>query len=491
VADRDDEVIDAALATERGDVGARVNVARMLASACWLALALALGIAGRGEWLVPAPALAAWVAIAVVLHAARTTRLRRWLHLAVPLVDLPLIAIVQCWFLTASTRPQVVAATTVGILAVLVFMAQLSFALRGIVATAIGAAIAAAIVLWYAELPLPNLYTALLLLGFAAAIASVASARTRQLVATVARARRTRETELAALVAARTSELTERNAELEQALATLAKTQADLVRAERMASVAALVQGIAHELNNPIGYIAGNVPHLQRYVQFLGDAARALGDGRARTPDELAAIVKLDDTRDLAFVTRDLAALTADIAEGARRAKLIVGDLHGLTAATGRAIEDVDLARVIDQTRQLLAARVTAGVALELEVEPVPAVRAPSGQLEQVLINLVDNALRAVVAGGTVRIRLSRDGDDAVVAVTDNGCGMTAEQRERATEPFFTTRASGEGAGLGLAIVASIVEANRGGLEIASVPDGGTTVTVRLPTVVNRSAGTR
>lgn len=481
----DRDVVQAAIAAERSDVGVRVNLVRIIAVGGWLAMAVAIGLGGRSEWLVPVPALVAWLVIAVALQlAARWAPIRRNLWLAVPLVDLPLVGVVQSWFLTVSTRPQVVAIFTVGIFASLVFMSHLSFAWRGILVTFVGSLASTAIVLWRAELPSPNLYSAALLLGWAAAVAMFSSSRISHLVGTVARTQRARETELTALVAARTLELTQRNRELEHALDTLAKTQTELVRAERMASVAALVQGIAHELNNPIGYIAGNVPHLQRYVRFLGDAALALGDGRVRTADELAALTRLDGKRDLAFVTRDLAALTADIAEGARRAKLIVGDLQALTTGAGRVVEDVDLGLVIAQTRSLFAARLVPGVAIEADVAPVPPLRARSGQLEQVLVNLVDNALRAVGPTGTIRIRLSRDGDAAVLAVADDGCGMTEDQRSHACEPFFTTRAAGEGAGLGLAIVASIVAAHGGELAVDSAPDRGTTVTARFPIAV-------
>jgi two-component system NtrC family sensor kinase len=474
--------VRAAIVAERGDVGARVNLVRVAAVAGWLLLALGLGLGSRPEWLRPVPVLAVGLAIAVALQlTARRAAVRRLLWLAVPLLDLPVVAVAQSDLLSASTRPQAVAIFTIAIFASLIFVSQLSFAWRGIVLTLVGSIVAIAIVLWRAGLPPPNLLSAALLLAWAAGVAMFSSARISHLVATIARAQRERERELTELVATRTGELTQRNHELETALASLAKAQTDLVRAERMASVATLVKGIAHELNNPIGYIAGNVPHLQRYVRFLSEAALALGDGRARTPDELAAITRLDAKRDLAFVATDLAAVTSDIAEGSRRAKLIVGDLQSLTSGSSRAIEEVDLGRAIEQTRALFAARVEARVTLAIEAEQLPRMRARSGQLEQVLVNLVDNAIRAVGDGGDVHIKLARDHDLAVLTVRDTGCGMTDEQVARACEPFFTTRSAGEGSGLGLAIVASIVAAHGGQLAVTSQLGRGTTVTIQLP----------
>ena len=474
----DDGSVAAAIVAERSHIGSRVNLARIAALACWVVLAIVLGLGGRREWLTPLPALAVWLAIALVLWAARV---RVYLWLVVPLVDVPMVGLVQSWFLEVSTRPQTVAIFTVGIFASLVFVSQLAFSLRSVVLTTIGAVFCTAIVLARAGLPLPNLLSSALLLAWAASVAIFSGSRVGNLVATIARARRTRETELTELVATRTLELSARNVELEQALANVAKAQADLVRAERMASIATLVQGIAHELNNPIGYIAGNVPPLQRYTRFLSAAATTLGDGRARSPEEVRVIAQLDAKHDIAFVAADLATLTDDIAEGARRAKLIVGDLQRLTSGSNRDVELVDLGRMISQTRALFVPRLATGVTLTATIEAVPPVRARAGELEQVLVNLVDNALRAIGAVGVVAITLVREGGELVLAVRDDGHGMPEAVQKRALEPFFTTRTAGEGAGLGLAIAASIVEAHGGTLTIGSVVDQGTTMTVRLP----------
>jgi two-component system NtrC family sensor kinase len=472
--------VEAAIVDERSHVGVRLNVVRLVGLAAWASLAIGLGVGGRPEWLIPVPALGAWIAIALGLQlASRRDAVRRQLWLVVPLVDVPMVAIVQTWFLAVSNRPDTVAVFAIAIFASLIFVSQLAFSWRSVALTLAGALIGSAIVLWRAHLPVPNLLSAVFLLGWATAVALFSGSRVQRLVATIVRAKRSRETELAELVATRTRELTERNRELLQALDSVARAQAELVRAERMASVAVLVQGIAHELNNPIGYIAGNVPPLQRYAKFLTDAATALADGRARTPAELAALVHLDGKRDLAYVATDLAAVTEDIAEGARRAKLIVGDLQRLTARSGRALEPVDLVRAVEQTRALFAPRLPSGVTLTVTHEPVPELRARAGELEQVLVNLVDNAIRAVGERGRVAIELSHADDAVVLVVRDDGCGMSAADQARATEPFFTTRTAGEGAGLGLAIAASIVESHGATMSIESASGVGTSVTVR------------
>ena len=284
------------------------------------------------------------------------------------------------------------------------------------------------------------------------------------------------------------AELRARSAQLASTLEALQAAQADLVRSERMASVAVLVRGIAHELNNPINYIAGNIAPLRRYCDFLTRAATELADGQPRTQAELLRLTHLTQSKDLAFVADDLSRLTADIGEGARRAHLIISDLQSLTTAAQRGVEEVNLHRVVRQTISLLDPSVPPGVELEAQLTSVPSIPAFAGQLEQVLVNLTDNALRAVGEKGTVRIYVGQVEGHAVIRVCDDGPGMTVEVKRQAFEPFFTTRAAGEGSGLGLAIVASIVRAHHGTVTLKSDPGRGTEVELLLPFDAHLSA---
>jgi signal transduction histidine kinase len=277
------------------------------------------------------------------------------------------------------------------------------------------------------------------------------------------------------------ADLRARSEALARALDELRETQVELVRSERMASIAVLVKGIAHELNNPINYVAGNIAPLRRYAAFLTRVALELADGRARTADELRALTELAPGKDLAFVVADLERLTADLGEGARRAALIIGDLQNLTSVSRRQAEFVDLARAVRQTVALIASRTPPGVRVDVSVATVPPFQAGAGELEQVLINLVDNAVRAVGSRGTVQIALKARENELELSVSDDGPGMSNAVKARVFEPFFTTRAAGEGSGLGLAIVASIVRAHRGTVTVDSEPGHGARFTVRLP----------
>lgn len=468
--------VERALELERSRIGVRVNRARIVGLAGWIALGLGFGLGPSPEWLVPLPPLAVGLAIALALElAVRTKKERaRFLWLATPLLDVPLVATVQTHFLSVSIRPTAVAIFTVALVSSLVFVSQLSFQRRGILLTLAGALVATAVIFDRASLPLPNMMSAVVLLGWAAAVALFSSARVQTLVATVASEQENREAELTALVAERTSQLESQNralekrgVELETAMHALASAQADLVRAEKLASVATLVKGIAHELNNPINYIVNNVPLLQRDTKRIADAIARIGGA--------------DPTLSVAMSEVD--AIAQDIAEGARRSALIVGDLQNLTSAPQRSVEEVDLTQIARQTEALFAQRLSPRVRIELALADAARLRARAGQLEQVLVNLVDNAVRAVGESGVVKIDVVHDGDRITLRVCDDGKGMTDEERKHALDPFFTTRAAGEGSGLGLAIVAQIVEAHEGQVHLDSMVGRGTTITVTLPAI--------
>jgi signal transduction histidine kinase len=196
--------------------------------------------------------------------------------------------------------------------------------------------------------------------------------------------------------------------------------------------------------------------------------------------EELAQLTQLSPRKDLKFVAEDLVRLTSDVDEGARRAKFIIGDLQSLTTSQ-RGVEQVDLARAVNQTLALLKPRTGPGVRIDTQLDPVAPVTARAGQLEQVLVNLVDNALRAVGPNGHLLVKLEAAETRFRLIVKDDGPGMTAEVKKQALEPFFTTRAPGEGSGMGLAIVAAIVSGHQGTVTLNSEPGAGTEIVIDLP----------
>lgn len=277
------------------------------------------------------------------------------------------------------------------------------------------------------------------------------------------------------------AELRSRSGRLERALEELRRAQAELVRSERMVSVANLVKGMAHELNNPINYVAGNMAPLRRYCGFLGELVLTLSDGKQRTPAEVRQLTQLTENKDLKFVCHDLGRIITDVDDGAHRAQLIIRNLQQLTAAGRQTREPVDLPGLVEKALSELAPRVPAGVRITTSCDEAVTVLAHAKQLHQALLQVLDNALHAVGERGAIDVRLRRVDEKAILSIRDDGPGMTETVKQRALEPFFTTRPPGSGSGLGLAVVATIVRAHQGTLTIDSEVGNGTSIELTLP----------
>ncbi len=261
----------------------------------------------------------------------------------------------------------------------------------------------------------------------------------------------------------RTGELTEANDELKRALSELRETQSQLLQSKKLASLGELVAGVAHELNNPIGFLYANLDHIERYLARLRN-----GDGDAARNHAL------------------LAELIESCREGARRTKAIVQDLRTFSRLDEHERKPIDLNAAIETTLRLLAHRLKAGIVVETELGALPPVACFPGPINQVLMNLLANACDAVGERGTIRIRTrALAGGDApervVIEIEDSGVGIPPENLERIFDPFFTTKDVGKGTGLGLSISHSIVERHGGTIEVASEPGRGTRFTVMLP----------
>jgi len=283
--------------------------------------------------------------------------------------------------------------------------------------------------------------------------------------------------------------------DLQRTVERLTSTEAQLVQSEKMRALGQFVAGIAHELNNPIGFVAGNLEHLRRTVeaieQMLAAYAEAATDERAAA--ELAArrrALRIDP------LLEDLPSVLQDCEEGARRAAEIVGALRafGRSERLG-AWSQIDLHERLDRTLALLRHRL-ADVAVERNYGEVPVLACIPGQLDQVWLNVLANAIDAVSGRGAIgvstRIEIDppvapRRGVHAVVCVRDDGPGMPPDVRARVFDPFFTTKPEGQGTGLGLSVSYGVVERHGGTIVVESAPGHGTTFTVYLPIAQNPS----
>ena len=266
-------------------------------------------------------------------------------------------------------------------------------------------------------------------------------------------------------VTRRTAELERRNQELKGALEALQRTQAELVRSEKMASMGRLVAGIAHEINNPVNAVVNTANPLETTLEELIAGAGKMG------PEELA--VTAGEVREMLRV----------IQRGARRTKEIVQALHNYSRGDDDRLVDVDLHRGIDESLDLLRHHLRHGITVERDFGDTGQVRGYAGQLHQVFMNLLTNAAQALSdgRGGVIHIRTARVGGDVVITIADNGPGIPTDVLPRIFDPFFTTKDVGEGSGLGLSIVHGIVERHGGTITVDSEPGHGTKFTVRLP----------
>ncbi|PXX80292.1 sensor histidine kinase [Rivihabitans pingtungensis] len=270
-----------------------------------------------------------------------------------------------------------------------------------------------------------------------------------------------------------------KHAELAEAHDALQRTQAQLVQAEKMASLGRLVAGVAHELNNPISFVLGNAHAMQRYGRHLGEYLNAV-HAEAASP----AVQALRKRLRIDAILADLPSLIEGLMEGAERSAAIVDGLKRFSATDRGGAERFDLADAVRRSAHWVEKAAPAHVQLLLDAPDAPVMLCgAAGRIQQVLINLVQNAVDATAhhPAPRVSVRLTEADGWATVTVADNGPGLSPEVQQRLFEPFFTTKPVGEGTGLGLSISFGIVEQHGGQLRADNAPEGGARFTLRLP----------
>jgi two-component system NtrC family sensor kinase len=287
-------------------------------------------------------------------------------------------------------------------------------------------------------------------------------------------------------VRVRTEQLRAANEELSAAYRNLQQTQMQLIQREKMASVGQLVAGVAHELNNPIGFVYSNVATLEDFVRRL----RAMLDAYRTTPlpeGPRAGLQARWDELKVDYALRYLDAMTQGIREGAERARKIVRDLRVFARSDHDAWQPVDLHGEIESSLTLLNHLLKDRVTVHRKFGDLPSVECVRSQIDQVFLNVLANAAQAIQGPGELTIQTRAEDGFAVVTVADSGPGIPADVIGRIFDPFFTTKPVGEGTGLGLSISYEIVKRHAGEIIAASQPSQGATLTLRLP-LARRSA---
>ncbi len=269
--------------------------------------------------------------------------------------------------------------------------------------------------------------------------------------------------------------------EQKRLISKLEEAQSQLLQSEKLASIGQLAAGVAHEINNPIGFVNSNLGTLDNYV---GDLLRLLAAyGKAETsPEEMAAAVTLRREVDLDYLKEDLGALVRESREGLDRVKKIVQDLKDFSRVdSSQEWQKADLHKCIDSTLNVVWNEIKYKAEVVKEYGPMPEVECVPSQLNQVFMNLMVNAAHAIAEKGTITIATGVDGDLAWISVADTGSGIAPENLRRIFDPFFTTKPVGQGTGLGLSVSHNIVAKHGGRLEVESVLGRGTRFRVNLP----------
>lgn len=279
--------------------------------------------------------------------------------------------------------------------------------------------------------------------------------------------------------------------QLEQALRELQQTQSQMIQSEKMSSLGQLVAGIAHEINNPVNFIYGNLKHADEYAH---DLLHLIQLYQHHYPNPASEIQTEAAAIDLEFLVEDLPKLLTSMRVGAERIQKIVLSLRNFSRMDEAEVKSVNIHEGIDSTLMILQNRIKPrsghkGVEIIKDYANLPLVECYPGQLNQVFMNILSNALDALEEVATqrdptIRITTMLVGSDRLqIRITDNGPGMTKAQQQRLFDPFFTTKPVGKGTGLGLSISYQIVtEKHRGSLTCISEQGKGSEFVIEIPT---------
>jgi PAS domain S-box-containing protein len=265
--------------------------------------------------------------------------------------------------------------------------------------------------------------------------------------------------------------------------------QAQLIQSEKLASLGQMAASIAHEINNPVGYVSSNVSTLASYISVLRQllalyqqAEQALGAPPPGPVAELLGQVQaLRKQERLEELLQDMDGLQEDLKEGITRIREFIQDLKAFVREESGTPQMSDLNRGLMITLRMLRHELRHKCEVTCDFAPLPLVRCFPTQLNQVFMNMLLNASQAIERNGVIRLTTRQEGNEAVVRIQDSGHGMDKETLSRIFTPFFTTKPAGQGTGLGLSICYAIISRHKGRIDVESEPGKGTTFSVRLP----------
>jgi signal transduction histidine kinase len=276
-------------------------------------------------------------------------------------------------------------------------------------------------------------------------------------------------------------DLVQKNLNLDAKNLELRAMQSQLIHQEKMASLGRLVAGIAHELNNPINFVHGNLPYLRNYFDDLKKIVDAFDSLPAEHKSSVDALKK---KLKYTFLVTDLDNILADLDDGAERIRHIIRNLKSFSRLDEAELKEASIQEGIESSLKILSQYYGRDkIPARLEFADIPPILCYPGQLNQVWMNLFSNAAQAVESRSEPRVSVKTEMENGkiLISVSDNGTGIKPDVQSKIFEPFYTTKPVGQGTGLGLSICHSIIERHGGQIWCESAPGQGTTFRVRLP----------
>lgn len=270
---------------------------------------------------------------------------------------------------------------------------------------------------------------------------------------------------------------------------TLSKVEHILLHSEKMASLGTISAGIAHEINNPIAFVAGNIKRFENYISLVSGAMlrfrKRLGNEKF---SQLLRASSIDEknARELDFVLEDYASLISETQDGIDRVQRIIRDLKCFSHGDHTDFQPLDIHACIETSLNLAKHELKNRIRIVRDFDDqMPMIEGSEGQLSQVFVNLMVNAAQAIEKDGEIRIKTRLTEAGSHIEISDNGPGIPAEHLATIFEPFYTTKPAGQGTGLGLSISQDIIKRHRGNIDVQSAPGQGCTFVIDLPTAQN------
>ena len=262
-------------------------------------------------------------------------------------------------------------------------------------------------------------------------------------------------------------------------------TRTQLFHSSKMAALGTLTAGVAHELNNPIGFVKNNLVMLEEYLQVLLPVLQAVADALPADEGEDGALgerlVRALAGGDLRPILDDIVPLLTDTRDGVQRLGEIVASLRSFARIDGPEAEPFDLNQCVRDTLKVAANELKYRAHVYQSLEEIPWLDGKPGEINQVILNLLVNAAQSITAFGEIHVSTRCVDDEVCLSVADNGSGILPEHLEQVFNPFFTTKPADQGTGLGLSISRDIIRTHGGRIEVSSTPGEGSEFRMFLP----------